>query len=298
MSAQGQPSWRDHFDIHPAAAFYHGFSSDEQLKELTEDIGQRQVIFDPIHTASVFGKTFVIDGVSRLDAAEKTGRQIIDEKGNWIGVLDRHVVHHSGKTDEEVWDIVSSLNLKRRHLSKEQILEVADHMLKLEAAEKGAAKKERASSARSFSPNPGKRGGSTKDPHKTALHERAEKIAGGPISNRTVEKYLSRQPDCPKKAPVKTKAKKERPFNDQVWDKWQHFLNHHWSPAERHEVKPILHGLTALMLKYWPSGDYAIVTFMRFMDLVERKNCRTEEQCKEALTLIHGWADPKSKERS
>ena len=113
-------SWRDFYAVHPAAEFFHGFSSADQLKQLRDDIDKQQVIFNPIHTASVFGKTFVIDGISRLDGAEKTGRQIVDEKGNWIGVLSDHVVHHPGKTDQEVWDLVISLNFKRRHMDREQ----------------------------------------------------------------------------------------------------------------------------------------------------------------------------------
>src|SRR5262245_37918724 len=84
QEASVAPSWRDFYDTHPAAAFFHTLSSDEQLEELAEDIAKQKVIFNSIHTASVFGKLFVIDGISRLDAIEKTGRMTVDEKGNWI----------------------------------------------------------------------------------------------------------------------------------------------------------------------------------------------------------------------
>jgi hypothetical protein len=239
-----QHSWHEFYGIHPAAAFYHGFSSHEQLEELRADIDKQQVIFDQIHTATVFGKSFVIDGISRLDQAEKTGRQIVDEKGNWIGMLDGHVVHHSGKTDAQVWAIVSSLNLKRRHLTKEQILEVADQMLELEAAEKGAAKNDRTTTTRSFSPNPGTRGGSTKDPRKAALKKRAQELAGESVSDSTVDNYLRRNRSG--KAP--RKPKKEPSFENQVYKKWTQWLKR-FPHEKRREVTNLVHEWTAPIRK-------------------------------------------------
>jgi hypothetical protein len=131
-----KPSWRDFYNIYPAADFFHEFSTAEQLKDLRKDIDKQGVILEPIHTASVPGhpKPFVIDGISRLDAAEETGHQIVNEKGEWTGMLvatggiNRHVVHHPGKTDKEVWDLVISLNLKRRHLTTGQLAEIADKL--------------------------------------------------------------------------------------------------------------------------------------------------------------------------
>ena len=130
-----KPSWRDFYDIDPAAAFFHQFSGPEQLRELAEDIDRQQVIFEPIHTGSTAGtpRPFVIDGISRLDGAESTSRQIINAKGEWMGMLSsagnvRHVVHHPGKTDKEVWSIALSLNLKRRHHTTGQLAEIADKL--------------------------------------------------------------------------------------------------------------------------------------------------------------------------
>jgi hypothetical protein len=251
-----KPSWRDHYDIHPAAAFYHGFSSDEQLKELAEDIDQRKVIFEPIHTASVLGKTFVIDGVSRLDAAEKTGRRIIDEKGNWIGMLDGRVIHHSGKTDEEVWSIVTSLNNKRRHLTKEQILEAADHMLK--RTKEGERNNDPVMMKRSFSPTPGRRGGSTKDPHTASLRELAEKTAGEPISDSTLERYLRHDRQRQKLESRKKTGKKPVPFDEAVWTKWSHFLTY-WGKAERQEATKLVEQCLSLF-EQWPADKHTDVT--------------------------------------
>jgi hypothetical protein len=129
-------SWREFYDVHPAAEFFHAFSSDEQLQELADDIDEQKVIFNPIHTASVPGhaKPFVIDGISRLDAAEATGRQIINEKGEWTGMLaatgsiNRYVVHHPGKPDKDVWKIAVSLNNMRRHYTAGQLAAMADEL--------------------------------------------------------------------------------------------------------------------------------------------------------------------------
>jgi hypothetical protein len=82
------------------------------------DQSQQQVIFEPIHTASVSGeaKPFVIYGINVLDQLEASGHQIVDENGNWVGILAEpgRVIHHQCTSHEEVWGIVASLNRKRR----------------------------------------------------------------------------------------------------------------------------------------------------------------------------------------
>jgi hypothetical protein len=114
MSEPNKPSWRDLKHIHEAAAFFHKFSEEDpgrkQLKELVADINEKRIILDPIHTATVPLKAgeFVIDGISRLDALEAAGIQVVDEKGEWMGILSsaggqQMRIHHGGKTDEEVW---------------------------------------------------------------------------------------------------------------------------------------------------------------------------------------------------
>jgi hypothetical protein len=307
-------SWREFFDIHPAAAFFHQFSSDEQLQDLADDIDKQEVILAPIHTANVVGKAkpFVIDGISRLDAAEKTGRQIVRENGEWMGMLSnvgssRSVIHHPGMTDAEVWSIVASLNGKRRHLTKKQIVEAADRMLELETAGKSAAKddltssaqsssptegkKELASSARSFSPTRGKRGGSTKDPHKAALKERAEEIAGEPVSTRTVEKYLADQPDRSKPKSSKKGRHKEVPFADQVHKKWMAWINR-FQHEQRTEIYAVVHEWTE-----WLS-DYDAPRHMRISGLVRDWIAwlsRFKERHGEVAGLVHGFTEQTQK---
>jgi hypothetical protein len=116
------------------------------LKELAADIAKQGKIFDPIHTASVPGesKPFVIDGVSRLDAMESLGWEIVDAKGNWIGALATTpgsrpmVIDHPGYSHEQVWDLVVSLNLKRRHYNESQRAVIANKLAKKMAKESEA----------------------------------------------------------------------------------------------------------------------------------------------------------------
>jgi hypothetical protein len=61
-------------------------------------------------------KPFVIHGIKTLDELEAAGHQIVDENGNWIGILadPGRVIHHQCKSHEEVWDIVKRLNREQR----------------------------------------------------------------------------------------------------------------------------------------------------------------------------------------
>jgi type IV secretory pathway VirB10-like protein len=197
----------------------------------------------------------VIDGISRLDAAEKTGRTIVDEKGNWIGMLSDHVRHHAGKTDEEVWNIVHSLNDTRRHLRASQRAMVAAKRVEL----------------REFSANlrqtPSKRGRPEGRPSKgvkKAIQEEARKKNVSPRSVETARSILKE--DDPVKIDAiisgkvslhdaeretKAKARKHKPrkpkkeltFRERVWRKWNPWLQR-WSPSERREVKAFVHEWT------------------------------------------------------
>lgn len=85
-----------------------------------------QVHFATIHTATVAGDParYVIDAdsVRTLDALEAAGHQIVDENGNWTGILAEpgRVTHHQCKSHDEVWDIVASLNCNRRQEGGDQ----------------------------------------------------------------------------------------------------------------------------------------------------------------------------------
>ena len=237
-------SWRDFYAIHPAAEFFHRFSSAEQLDQLKADIDKQKVILDPIHTASVFGKTYVIDGISRLDNAERTGRNVVDEKGNWIGMLAGHVVHHPGKTDEEVWDLVISLNLKRRHHDTAQLSEIADKLATRPAG------------------RPWPKNKSLEIDFNQPTVAEAAKMVG--VSRASVEQFRKVKREAPDKveavrkgklsvsqavselpAKRKSKPKKEPPFEDQVWTWFSRALKNRF--GKEHQEKQVMEVLAKLL---------------------------------------------------
>jgi hypothetical protein len=252
-----QPSWRDFCKSHPAAEFFHDFSSEEQLEELREDIDKQQVILDPIHTASVFGKTFVIDGISRLDAVEETGRQIVDEKGNWIGVLEGHVVHHPGRTDEEVWDLVISLNLKRRHLTTKERADVA-----VKLADYLQAKAEK----RSFVSNDkklSKRGRAEGRPSegKTESVEHAAKTMN--VSPSTVRRAQERQDQTDHRkteSQRKTHSRKEKPFRNIASQAYLWFHQRLSAKYDEVEWPEAVHGIIQAYLEKPVKRDLLVPT--------------------------------------
>src|SRR5262249_42534877 len=122
-------SWREFFKPHPAAEVFHRRTTPEQLSELVKDINTNKLKV-AIQTRSVPGepKPFVIDGISRLDAMEKDlGWEIVDDKGNWKGVLAAipgvrsMVEHREGRTHEQIVSEVITFNAKRRHQTKQEL---------------------------------------------------------------------------------------------------------------------------------------------------------------------------------
>jgi hypothetical protein len=257
---QRKPSWRDFYAIHPAAEFFHQNSSDEQLQKLADDINRAQRIFDPIHTATVFGKTFVIDGVSRLDALEKTSRQIVDEKSNWIGAVKDHVIHHAGKTDEDVWDIVTSLNFTRRHLTDDQRAAIGSKIFGPQYEAEAKARKKATqfgaeSTVKAKSPSPQ----SPKDESIEFGATTPDKVAARvKVSQHKARKAERLRKDAPEeldkvasgekplrdvKATPKRKSKKspqDVPFEDQAYKKWTTWLANNFTPQQRTEMMPRL----------------------------------------------------------
>jgi hypothetical protein len=194
-SEQKQPrhSWRDFRTVHPSANVFHRRTTDQQLAAIASDIHkhglktrirEREIAGEP-------GIRYVTDGVTRLDAMEKVlGWQIINDEGNWIGAVEGKVELRFGYTHDQVRNEVISFNAKRRHQTKEDIVEAIAETLKLEYATKGKAISP--SMAKSVG---GKGGGSTKDEYKTDL---VKKSAEAGASKRTAERFLARQPDRPK----------------------------------------------------------------------------------------------------
>ena len=123
--APAQP-WRNVLPIHPAAELLPRMSQDE-LRELGEDI-RRRGLQTPI--AILVGEDNVerlLDGISRLDAMDMAGLEIVTD-----GELNLDVVHTQtvpGNVDPV--GFVLSANVHRRHLTREQKEDLIKKLLKV-----------------------------------------------------------------------------------------------------------------------------------------------------------------------
>jgi hypothetical protein len=119
-------SWRNYYAVHPAAEIFPRLSPNEQ-SDLAKDI-EKNGLKVAIQTREVAGEidTYVTDGRERLDAMESLGWQIVNDKGEWIGVLAHvpgavaKVEHRHGYTHEKVAAEVIGYNIRRRHLTADQ----------------------------------------------------------------------------------------------------------------------------------------------------------------------------------
>ena len=235
-----ETGWRKHIDPHPAALVFHKHTTDEDRKKISDDLKENQRLQARIVTAHVAdesgGKTYIVDGITRLDEMEALGWQIVDEHGNWIGQLEGMVDHRRNYTHEQVRQLVISLNANRRHKTKEQI---ADSIIEVLDLERKSAKGVSPNQVRETSPQ----GGRPRDEFKT---EAVKRGAAAGISKKTVEKSLAKQPDRPKitKPTRREQPEKKKPFDDQVWHKWLLWMKQ-WKPEKVREVRALVHGWTA-----------------------------------------------------
>jgi hypothetical protein len=143
-------SWRDLYPVHPAADVFPLMSEDE-LCELGKDIKQNglrapialwcdgEMPFDRKPTSEIRGTVYVLDGRNRLDAMEKVG---LKRFCNRVGAMHSegrggartepdkpYVVVYDATTDP--FTLGASLNVHRRHLTREQKRDVIAALLKL-----------------------------------------------------------------------------------------------------------------------------------------------------------------------
>jgi hypothetical protein len=211
-------SWRDHFKIHPAAEVFPLLPPDE-LKKLAADIDKNGLKVS-IQTRTVVNEAtpYLVDGRNRLDAMELLGWQIVNDKGEWIGALatvpggKSSVEHFNGRTHEQIISEVRAFNIERRHLTKQQLVEMIDATVRSTSP----------SMARSFNPVPGKKGGSTTDQHKAEVTKQAARQG---ISKRTTERALARGKKATK--PAKRKATPRPDLSDPkvIIKKFQRFMD-------------------------------------------------------------------------
>jgi hypothetical protein len=187
MSDQNQKkSWRDVFQIHPAAELFPPLPEDE-LRQLGENLmvkrrPEHPVIFWAENTET---ERMLLDGRSRLDAAELVGLEVcrlVDGEYR-IKFPNSILLDEVTRYGVDPYDLVVSLNVHRRHLSKQQKADLIVQSVKQQQLMTSQA------IARSFSPESGRRGGSIKDPFKEKVVERAAKSG---ISKRTAENALAK----------------------------------------------------------------------------------------------------------
>jgi ParB-like chromosome segregation protein Spo0J len=172
-----------HYEPHPLALAFPPMH-EESLSELVEDIKQYG-----LRDSIVLYEDKILDGVQRYTAC-----QLAKVKPGYVQFesLSEEVREHGPAR------FVISVNARRRHLTKQQIVEAIDKALKLENASKeGISHKDY------------EKAGRPKDEHKERVVKEAAKQG---ISKPTVEKVLGRQPDRPKiERPSKPKANPEKP---------------------------------------------------------------------------------------
>ncbi len=105
--------------IHPACAAYPRISASE-LASLAEDIKVHGLQV-PIMMIRENGKDLLLDGISRLDAIEANGIDLINERGEFditLGFGCGSRIHTI--TGGDPYELAASLNAHRRHLTLEQ----------------------------------------------------------------------------------------------------------------------------------------------------------------------------------
>ncbi len=177
-------TWRDRYKVHPCADVFP-MMADAELQQLVDDIkarGQQQPI---VQWRDGTGDWLVIDGRNRLEACARIA-------------CDPRIVEWQG--DDPAAYVISA-NIKRRHLTKEQQAELIVRTIE------ASTPNDPATPARSFSPKPGKKGGSTKDPLKQKAVEEGRKHG---ISPRTMQKGRAKVQGKVPTQPAKTKATKTK----------------------------------------------------------------------------------------
>jgi len=171
-------SWRDVYPVHPAADLFPMLPEDELMK-LGEDIKKNGLKEPVVLWSHDGGKLDLLDGRNRLDAMELVGIDVFSKKNDADdgGHLDFDLITFAGRSVDPYTYIISK-NIRRRDLTKEQQADLIVKVMKAaenDLAKVAKSKNDLAKSARSFNPEPGKRGGSTKDSFKEKVVEEAAK---------------------------------------------------------------------------------------------------------------------------
>ncbi len=196
--SEDQQHWRNRYPVHPCANVYP-LMSDGEIDALAADIkanGLRQPVV--LWTSSRDKRTYVLDGRNRLEALARLGPQTLatPNEPNTSGLPNTPYVFEQVETVDPAVYVIGA-NIRRRHLTKEQQAELI--VRTIEAAKPNDSAK----AARSFSPKPGKRGGSTKDPLRQKAVDEGRKMG---ISSRTMQNARAKVQGKAATQPAKTKA--------------------------------------------------------------------------------------------
>jgi hypothetical protein len=194
-------TWRDVIKVHPAAELFP-MMSETELRALSEDIKEHgikiPIVFwaeNPSHRYSL------LDGRSRLDAAELAGIKITTNKRGLptnapyvlqYGHRDRHYPLDGEWTRTDPYEYVVTANLHRRHLTAEQKRELIAKVVKADPT-----KSDRAIAK------------TTKTDHKTVASVRAAKERRGEIPHVKTRTDTKGRKQPAKKVAAKVEPKPE-----------------------------------------------------------------------------------------
>jgi hypothetical protein len=137
--------WRDDYRVHPAADVFP-MMSDDELVELGEDIKANGLKVPMAYTV-IDGEKFILDGRNRLEAMERAGIEMP------FGMLQPFTCCADYDTAAST---IISVNIKRRHFTKQQ---QADYTVAaLKAAEQAKTEAEKGCQAGTVSAEPHKGG--------------------------------------------------------------------------------------------------------------------------------------------
>jgi DNA-binding Lrp family transcriptional regulator len=151
MNSTAATSWRDKLPVHPAADLFPMMERDELLA-LGKDIeaggvdGLRMpiTVIKWAKSPVKFGRSPValLDGRNRLDALEAAGYKInFTDGGMWEAERKGEIVNidFAGAGSADPYDLVLSLNIRRRHLTSEQKRELIEKLLKAKPGQSNRA---------------------------------------------------------------------------------------------------------------------------------------------------------------
>ena len=226
-------SWREFFPPHPSALVFHKHTTPEDRVRVRKGLKEAERLDVRIVTAHVAdesgGKTYLVDGITRLEEMEKLGWQIVDDNGNWMPAINDMVDHHRNYSHEQVRKLVARLNGARRHMTQQDVSDAIVETLKIEVKEQPL--EFLSSDAKKLS----KRGrlgeGRPKDSFKTEAMKRAAEEGVNPAAvqrllakNKLPASKAKQHTESRRERKGKPKPKKEVPFEDQVFEEWKVFL--------------------------------------------------------------------------